>query len=588
MAAVSLAARVGRLMPKHPFPMKTTFRNCFLVNFRMEPEVLQRVLPRGLTPDVIHGKAFLSVVVADLEDMRLGFLPRALGTTFTQVVHRAIVRSPDGERGVYFVRSDADSVPMSFAGNLFSNFHFNMANAQWAGLEHVPEVVGTRAGSLDAVGNEATEFSAPQGGWLPDADDGAGPTGTTEGHGAAGKQVSTGEQAVHFMLSPAGVGVPGAAHRRAAIQASFDMGSAGQQMPETSLFAGQTVREAQRYFVELYAAFASWDTHWSAVRIERSRWNLHAVEHLYGQYDFMQGSEAFPPGACELDSVFYVHDLDYHWHPLDKQPWRHPELAADAAHVTTVYYDGSCALCRREIGMYVDQHDKHCSGWKQGKAAPVLSFHDVSTLGVGPLAFFDIEKAEAQAQMHVVDQDGVLHTGAHAFFRIWAQLPYWNVLATSLEALPLGASIAEGVYAVFARVRMALRSPPAAAAGGATTEAQERVVRSAEEVQSQARALTRITTELAQAVAASQRGAEAAAPGGGDDALAEISRKLDHITSSMGAYCGSGSGAAVQDQLGTGQAEGTKSQPQARAAAAGVSTGSDLQTQQPPHPQPSS
>ena len=40
------------------------------------------------------------------------------------------------------------------------------------------------------------------------------------------------------------------------------------------------VREAQRYFVELYAAFASWPEHdhWSAVRIDRTTWRVVALE----------------------------------------------------------------------------------------------------------------------------------------------------------------------------------------------------------------------------------------------------------------------------------------------------------------------
>jgi uncharacterized protein YqjF (DUF2071 family) len=127
--ALSLTARLGARLPyaKHLFLMRTTFCHCLLVNFAMEPAVLQRSLPRGLVPDTIvtpaGERAFLSVVVADLEAMRPGFLPRALGSDFTQVVYRAIVRAPNGERGVFFVRSDADDVAMSAAGNVFSNFN---------------------------------------------------------------------------------------------------------------------------------------------------------------------------------------------------------------------------------------------------------------------------------------------------------------------------------------------------------------------------------------------------------------------------------------------------------------------------------
>ena len=40
------------------------------------------------------------------------------------------------------------------------------------------------------------------------------------------------------------------------------------------------MREAQRYFVELYAAFSSWPEadHWSAVRIDRTHWKVVALQ----------------------------------------------------------------------------------------------------------------------------------------------------------------------------------------------------------------------------------------------------------------------------------------------------------------------
>lgn len=126
------------VVPKHPLPMKTTFRDCFLVNFAMAPETLARVLPAPLEPDVYAGQAFLSVVVADMERMRPAFVPRALGMTYRQVVYRAVVRC-GGERGVHFLRSDADNRLMVELGNLLSFFRFHQARittAKGAGLRH--------------------------------------------------------------------------------------------------------------------------------------------------------------------------------------------------------------------------------------------------------------------------------------------------------------------------------------------------------------------------------------------------------------------------------------------------------------------
>jgi uncharacterized protein DUF2071 len=110
--------------PKHPFPVRTVFRRCLLVNFAVEPSLLAGALPPSIEPDVHKGRAFLSVVVGQMERMRPAGVPRALGITYNQIVYRAVVRC-SGERGVHFLRSDADSRMMSAFGNLMSFFRFH-------------------------------------------------------------------------------------------------------------------------------------------------------------------------------------------------------------------------------------------------------------------------------------------------------------------------------------------------------------------------------------------------------------------------------------------------------------------------------
>jgi uncharacterized protein YqjF (DUF2071 family) len=104
----------------------------------MAPETLARVLPPPLEPDLYNGEAFLSAVVADMDRMRPVFVPAALGVTYRQVVYRAVVRHGD-ERGVHFLRSDADDSLMVLMGNLLSFFRFHRASilaVSGGGLRH--------------------------------------------------------------------------------------------------------------------------------------------------------------------------------------------------------------------------------------------------------------------------------------------------------------------------------------------------------------------------------------------------------------------------------------------------------------------
>ena len=53
---------------------------------------MARALPPPLEPDVFAGRAWLSVVIAEMQDMRPAAVPRALGITYNQIVYRAVVR----------------------------------------------------------------------------------------------------------------------------------------------------------------------------------------------------------------------------------------------------------------------------------------------------------------------------------------------------------------------------------------------------------------------------------------------------------------------------------------------------------------
>lgn len=104
----------------------------------------------------------------------------------------------------------------------------------------------------------------------------------------------------------------------------------------------------------------------------------------------------------------------------------------------TVYFDGACPLCAREIALY-----RGCRG------AERIAFVDVAVgepLGTG------LDRATALARFHVRDADGRLVSGAAAFARLWAQLPAWRPLALVLR-LPGALWVAERAYRAFLPLR---------------------------------------------------------------------------------------------------------------------------------------
>lgn len=110
----------------------------------------------------------------------------------------------------------------------------------------------------------------------------------------------------------------------------------------------------------------------------------------------------------------------------------------------TVFFDGACPLCRREIDAY-----RRCD--RAGR----LAFVDIAD-DPGPLAELGISQAQALAALHVRDRDGRVAVGVKGFLMIWDALPRWRLLATSVRRVPGLEAIARLAYAQIARHRTRL------------------------------------------------------------------------------------------------------------------------------------
>jgi 2-polyprenyl-6-hydroxyphenyl methylase/3-demethylubiquinone-9 3-methyltransferase len=110
----------------------------------------------------------------------------------------------------------------------------------------------------------------------------------------------------------------------------------------------------------------------------------------------------------------------------------------------TVYYDGSCPLCRAEIGYY---HRKDRSG--------TLCFVDVSK----PDALLPdgLTQQQAMQRFNVRAGNGRRFSGAAAFVEVWARLPRWR-LAARAARVPGALTLLELGYRLFLPARPALAS----------------------------------------------------------------------------------------------------------------------------------
>ncbi|MGC6530265.1 MAG: thiol-disulfide oxidoreductase DCC family protein [Candidatus Puniceispirillaceae bacterium] len=108
--------------------------------------------------------------------------------------------------------------------------------------------------------------------------------------------------------------------------------------------------------------------------------------------------------------------------------------------VLTVYFDGKCGLCSKEIRYYQ-------------KIAPkgIFAWHDIAT-DPAPLTDLGITQETALRRLHVTDSQGHIHQGADAFFAIWHHLKGWYWLSL-IGRMPLIRQVARFGYNRFADYR---------------------------------------------------------------------------------------------------------------------------------------
>ncbi len=106
----------------------------------------------------------------------------------------------------------------------------------------------------------------------------------------------------------------------------------------------------------------------------------------------------------------------------------------------TIFYDGACGLCSKEINYY-------------RKIAPddVFNWQDV-TVSTAELEQQGISLTDALMQLHAIDHEGRLHQGVDAFILVWKPIGPWKWLAY-LIGLPIIKQTAQFLYRNFCRWR---------------------------------------------------------------------------------------------------------------------------------------
>lgn len=107
--------------------VRGTIKRRLLVNYRVDPEVVQKLLPAPFKPKLQSGMAIAGICLIRLEGIRPRWIPSALGIQSENAAHRIAVTWSEGHRereGVFVPRRDSDSLLNQLAGGtLFPGEH---------------------------------------------------------------------------------------------------------------------------------------------------------------------------------------------------------------------------------------------------------------------------------------------------------------------------------------------------------------------------------------------------------------------------------------------------------------------------------
>ena len=111
----------------------------------------------------------------------------------------------------------------------------------------------------------------------------------------------------------------------------------------------------------------------------------------------------------------------------------------------TVFFDGSCPICSKEINFY-----------KMRAGADELSWVDVSDEEI-PIPIQTRSREELMARFHVLSSSGELVSGGAAFAELWASLPAFKIFGKIFK-LPILRYLIDVGYDMFLTLRPKFQS----------------------------------------------------------------------------------------------------------------------------------
>ena len=127
---------------RHPFDVEAHFDFSLVLAYALPAPALEPLLAPGLELDRVGDLGLLAVALVQTRNLRPAGWPRALGRDFFLSGYRVFARLRDkpSVRGLRILRSDADSRVMTWAGNVFTRYGYELCRTRVTRFGHVLSV----------------------------------------------------------------------------------------------------------------------------------------------------------------------------------------------------------------------------------------------------------------------------------------------------------------------------------------------------------------------------------------------------------------------------------------------------------------
>jgi len=146
--------------------MEARFRHALVLTYAFPADILEPLIPPGLTLDTSEGFGFCAIALVDTRGMRPRTLPAAFGFDSYLAGYRIFTRLGGfgSLRGLRILRSETNRLQMLLGGNLLTHYHYRLAQIH---VDEHPDRLRWRimskdhAADLDVTANLSSTPSRP-------------------------------------------------------------------------------------------------------------------------------------------------------------------------------------------------------------------------------------------------------------------------------------------------------------------------------------------------------------------------------------------------------------------------------------------